>query len=162
MPFRGLLPLLRTLLYLYLNICLYVSSPVSLNRTAGDVKLADFGASRTLHDTLSRCNTFVGSPYWMAPEILTQNEYDGKADVWSLGITCFEMATGKPPHTHVAPLAALQVRFASCQLVCPIRYLRPVLSAISPFFIPSFIVSPPSPFRIFLSFPFLSCHSIVG
>lgn len=77
--------------------------------TQGIVKLADFGASRTLHDTMSKCNTFVGSPYWMAPEIMTQNEYDGKADIWSLGITCFELATGKPPHTHVNPMSALQL-----------------------------------------------------
>ena len=75
----------------------------------GQVKLADFGASRTLHDTLAKCSTFVGSPYWMAPEVMLQSEYDSKADVWSLGITCLELAYGKPPHTHVNPLAALQL-----------------------------------------------------
>ena len=47
--------------------------------------LADFGASRQLTDTVTKANTFTGSPYWMAPEIMQQVEYDGKADIWSLG-----------------------------------------------------------------------------
>jgi uncharacterized coiled-coil DUF342 family protein len=47
----------------------------------GDVKLGDFGASRQLTDTMTKCNTFVGSPYWMAPEVMMQSEYDGKADI---------------------------------------------------------------------------------
>jgi serine/threonine-protein kinase 24/25/MST4 len=50
---------------------------------SGQVKLADFGASAQLTDTMTKCSTFVGSPYWMAPEVMTQNQYDGKADVWS-------------------------------------------------------------------------------
>lgn len=49
------------------------------------MKLADFGASRQLTDTVTKANTFTGSPYWMAPEIMQQVEYDGKADIWSLG-----------------------------------------------------------------------------
>jgi serine/threonine-protein kinase 24/25/MST4 len=75
----------------------------------GQVKLADFGASRQLTETVQKCDTFVGSPYWMAPEILTEKEYDGKADIWSLGITCLEMATGKPPYSTVHPLQVLAV-----------------------------------------------------
>jgi serine/threonine-protein kinase 24/25/MST4 len=62
------------------------------------VKLGDFGASRQLSDTMKKCDTFVGSPYWMAPEIIAGGGYDNKADVWSLGITCIEMREGKPPH----------------------------------------------------------------
>jgi serine/threonine-protein kinase 24/25/MST4 len=77
--------------------------------TEGSVKLADFGASRALNDTMSKCNTFVGSPYWMSPDVITQHDYDGKADIWSLGITCIELAQGKPPHTNVNPMAVLQV-----------------------------------------------------
>jgi len=73
----------------------------------GQVKLADFGASGQLTDTVTKCNTFVGSPYWMAPEILTENKYDGKADIWSLGITCLEMLTGKPPLAEHAPLKVI-------------------------------------------------------
>jgi len=74
----------------------------------GEVKLADFGASGQLTDSMSKCNTFVGSPYWMAPEVLTQNKYDGKkADVWSLGITCIEMGEGKPPHAKLSPVQVI-------------------------------------------------------
>lgn len=75
----------------------------------GMIKLADFGASRQLTDTVQKCDTFVGSPYWMAPEILTEQKYDGKADIWSLGITIIEMALGKPPCHNVHPLQVLQV-----------------------------------------------------
>lgn len=75
--------------------------------STGQVKLADFGASGQLTESMTKCNTFVGSPYWMAPEILTENKYDGKADVWSLGITCLEMLSGKPPLSEFAPLQVI-------------------------------------------------------
>jgi len=76
---------------------------ILLSRT-GQVKLADFGATAQLTDTMTKCSTFVGSPYWMAPEVMTQASYDGKADIWSLGITCYEMFTGHPPNHNVHPL----------------------------------------------------------
>uniref|UniRef100_A0A7S3Z794 non-specific serine/threonine protein kinase n=1 Tax=Lotharella globosa TaxID=91324 RepID=A0A7S3Z794_9EUKA len=67
--------------------------------TDGKVKLADFGASRTLSQTQAhKAATFIGSPYWMAPEIVQNKQYDGKIDVWSLGCTCIEMATQHPPN----------------------------------------------------------------
>jgi len=75
----------------------------------GQVKLADFGASGQLTDTVTKCNTFVGSPYWMAPEILTESKYDGKADIWSLGITCIEMLNGKPPLAEHPPLKVISL-----------------------------------------------------
>lgn len=63
--------------------------------------------SAQLDRTLAKRDTFTGTPYWMAPEVIQQNAYDGKADVWSLGITCIEMAECVPPHSHVHPMRAL-------------------------------------------------------
>jgi len=75
----------------------------------GHVKLADFGVSAELNNTISRRKTVVGSPFWMAPEVILENPYDGKADVWSLGITAIEMAEGKPPYGHLNPCRAIFV-----------------------------------------------------
>ena len=75
----------------------------------GHVKLADFGVSAELTNTLNKRKTVVGSPYWMAPEVIRESHYDGRADVWSLGITCIEMAEGVPPHGNLNPLRAIFV-----------------------------------------------------
>jgi len=75
----------------------------------GYVKLADFGVSAELSNTLNKRQTFVGSPFWMAPEVIRESHYDGRADVWSLGITCLEMAEGQPPHANLNPLRAIFV-----------------------------------------------------
>jgi len=74
---------------------------------AGDCKLADFGVSAELTNTLSKRKTVIGTPYWMAPEVLQSAEYDGKADIWSLAITAIELAVGEPPHSNVHPMRAI-------------------------------------------------------
>lgn len=75
----------------------------------GHVKLADFGVSAELTNTLNKRKTVVGSPYWMAPEVIRESHYDGRADVWSLGITAIEIAEGAPPHSNLHPLRAIFV-----------------------------------------------------
>ena len=75
----------------------------------GHVKLADFGVSAELTNTINKRKTTVGSPYWMAPEVLGDTHYDGRADVWSLGITAIEIAEGAPPHASLNPMRAISL-----------------------------------------------------
>ena len=81
---------------------------ILLNRD-GFAKLGDFGVSATLSRTMSKRVSKIGTPYWMSPEVFSQKKYDTKTDIWSLGITCIQMAEGDPPNHNLRPFQIVKM-----------------------------------------------------
>lgn len=99
----------RALEYLHSQNCIHrdVKSDNILLKMTGSIKLADFGYCTQLQSSESKRTSVVGTPYWMAKEVVRGQPYSTPSDIWSLGITILEMAEGEPPYLDLPPLKAL-------------------------------------------------------
>ena len=100
---------LKALCYLHSFHCVHrdIKSDNILLKKDGSVKLSDFGYAAQLTKQKQTRTSIVGTPYWMAPELIRSQKYDEKVDVWSLGIMAMEMAEGNPPYMGYPPMRAL-------------------------------------------------------
>jgi hypothetical protein len=100
---------LRALRYIHRSHRIHrdVKSDNILLNSRGEVKIADFGYAAQLTEEKTKRHTVVGTPYWMAPELIRGHDYGTKVDIWSLGIMLMEMVEGEPPYLEFPPLRAL-------------------------------------------------------